>query len=166
MDDQTIYYDDGVARVIRILRDTFGDFFKNYYNGEPPEIPPQDMPCVIVSETDGSIEDGATGQDNITETIRITLSVDLREYANASDDTNMAEYHLRKLVKGQDPTTLEYLPETVMYAIRKHHTINDRATSNTVRTEFAIAERAENFYAQEAYVTLTITRRAMVPERD
>lgn len=163
--NETNYYKDGVARVLDVLKDAFGAQFKVYFNGQPEEIPESMLPCIMVSETNGAIQSDATGTDRIVETVQIIIALNKKDDIGASADTDLTEFKLRRLIKGQDPVTREYLPQTVMYAIRKHITLGDAVLSTRVDTDFDVNIRGQNTVTQEAYVNLTIERRAIVNDR-
>lgn len=166
MQDTTVYYKDGVARVLELMREAFGDDFKAYFNGQPEEIPESALPCVMVSETTGQIASGATGTDDIAETILIILALNKKDDIGADPETDLTEFRLRKMVKGQHPTTKEYLPKTVMYAIRKHITMDDAILGSDINTDFDVNVRGTDTVTQEAYITVTLQRLAIVPDRD
>lgn len=164
MDEQT-YYKDGVARVLELIKDALGDSY-TYFNGQPEELQESYLPCVMVSETVGAVESHATGTDLIRENILIIIALNKKDDIGAGPDVDLTEFKLRKLVKGQHPTTGEYLPETVMYAIRKHITMNDAVLSSSIETDFDVNVRGEDTVTQEGYVTVTMERLAIVPSRD
>lgn len=170
MQETDRYYKDGVARILELLKDTFGDQFKAYFNGQPEEIGDSQLPCIMVSESSGSVESDATGVDLITERILIILSANRKDDIGADPQTQLTEFKLRKWVKGQYPEGHslqgQYLEETVMYAIRKHITMNDAVLSSDIETDFGIIQRGEDTFTQEAYVTVTVKRLAAVPSRD
>lgn len=166
--DGPTYFADGCARILELLKDTFGTSgpIRTYYNGELEEIPESSLPCIMVSEGLGLIEDGATGQDDITETVRIIIAMNKKDDIGAAPTDDLVEFKLRKLVKGQDPTTKEYLPQTIMYALRKHITLNDASVGMSVQTDFGPNIRGVNTFVHEAYIDVTIGRHASVPNRD
>lgn len=168
MQDTPTYYQDGVARVLDVLKDTFGldGMIKQYFNGQPEEIPESLLPCIMVSETNGAIMADATGTDRIIETVLIIVAMNKKEDLGAPLDVDLTEFKLRKLVKGQDPTTKQYLPQTIMYALRKHITLNDAVLNSRISTDFDVNIRGQQTVTQEAYIELTIERRALVPTRD
>lgn len=159
------YYKDGVARIIELMKDAFGDQYK-YFNGQPEEIPESLLPVIMVSETQGNVQSDATGYDRITEVVQIIIAFNKKDDVGAPPEQELTEFKLRKLVKGQHPTTSEYLPETVMYALRKHITMNGAALRTLIETDFDVNIRGEQTVTQEATVTVTIERLAKVPERD
>lgn len=163
------YYQDGLARVLDLMKDTFGfdGPIKGYFNGEPEDIPISLLPAIIVTETDGTIETDATQTDLITENILIIVAMNRMDDIGGSKDTDLTDFKIRKLVKGQDPDTRQYLPQTVMYAIRKHITMGNEILYSAVRTRFNVTElRGADTVTQEGYVELTIKRRIQVPQRD
>jgi hypothetical protein len=170
MQESDRYYKDGVARILELLKDTFGDQFKSYFNGQPEDIADAQLPCIMVSETTGAVESDATGVDLITETVVIILALNRKDDIGADESTDLTEFKLRKLVKGQYPdghaSQGHYLPETVMYAIRKNITMENSVLQSNITTDFDIIQRGEDTYTQEAYVTVTLQRLAAVPSRD
>ena len=160
------YYKDGVARVLELLRDTFGDQFKAYFNGQPEEIPESMLPCIMVSETTGSIASGATGTDDILETIQIIIALNKKDDIGADPEADLTEFKLRKLVKGQDPTTGQYKPQTIMYALRTYISMGDAVLNSRIDTDFDVNVRGTDTVTQEAYITVTIDRMALVPYRE
>ena len=173
MEDNTKYYKDGVARVLDVLKNALGTngLIKFYFNGQP-ELSNSMLPCIMVSEENGVIESSATGTDLITENIKIIIALNKRDDAGASMDTDLTEFKLRALVKGQDPTTKEYMPNTILYALRKHITLDDAVVDSQIRTYFGddgnagVNIRGADAVTQEAIVELTLQRRAIVSSRD
>ncbi len=160
-----IVYKDGATLVLDLLRDAFGDQFEQYYNGDPEEILEVNLPCIMVSETQGAIDYGATGTDNVTETVRITIALNKKDDLGGSEDTDLTELKLRQLVKAQDPDTGEYIPETIMYALRTHISMGGSVLRSRIETDFDVNIRGETVVTQEAYVTVYIDRLAIVPSR-
>lgn len=169
--DDTKYFKDGVARVLELMKDTFGDMFVTYFSGQPAEIPESALPCIMVSEAEGTVVTGATGTDVIQENILIVLALNKKDDIGANGEVadDLTETRLRRLVKGQKPGPggfPEYIEQTVMYALRKHITLGDTVVGNSISTDFSINLRGDNLATQEAYVTLTIERHAGIPQRD
>lgn len=163
--DTSTYYKDGVARVMELMKDALGDKY-TYFNGQPEEIAESLLPIVMISESQGTVESDATGYDKITEVINVIIAFNKKDDMGAAPEDELTEFKLRKLVKGQNPETGEYLPETVMYALRKHITMNNAVLSTQIQTDFDVNIRGEETVTQEAVVQVTLTRLAKVPERD
>lgn len=175
MQDSPTYYEDGVARVLKVLKDTFGTggLIRTYYNGQPEEIGESVLPCIMVSEGAGNIRAGATGTDVIVETVKIIVAFNKKDDLGASEDTDLTEFKLRKIVKGQDPATKQYLPQSVMYALRTHITLDDAVVESEIQTFFeddsigaGVNVRGIDTVTQEAVIQLTIRRLALVPVRE
>ncbi len=170
MEDKNNYYKDGVARVLDILKETFGSYFKMYYDDELSDIPESNLPCVMVSEGTGTVSSGATGTDNLGEEIIIIVSLNPKDDFTGSSEENLTGARLRRIVKGQYPPghakAGQYHEQTIMYALRKHYTLDDAVINNAVETNFAVAQRGAQVYTKEAYVTLNLQRLAFVPSRD
>lgn len=170
--DDSKYFKDGVARVLELMKDTFGDDFRAYFSGQPAEIPESSLPCIMVSEAEGTVETGATGTDIITESILIVVAFNKKDDIGANGEVldDLTETKLRRIIKGQKPSASgsfpEYLEKTVMYALRKHITLGQTVVGNAISTDFSINLRGDNLATQEAYVTLTIQRHAGIPVRD
>lgn len=164
--DDNVYFKDGAARILELLKNTFGDQFKAYFDGDaqPGE---SYLPCIMVSSQTANISAGATGTDDIDDSILIIVSYNLKDDLGAPPDAQLTEFKLRKVVMAQDPNTLQYLPNTIMYTLRKHYTLNDgMIIGNDITIDFAPNVRNKIIPTQEAYVTLNLTRLAMVPSRD
>ena len=167
--EDNIYLKDGVERVIELLKNTFGDTFKKYFNAEVLNIPQDMLPCIMVTEEQGTIQSDASGQDKLTETITIMVVLNKKDELGGDEDSNLAGFKVRKLVKGQDPSTsypYEYVTKSVMYALRTHISMDDTVINSSITTEFGPNVRGATLATEEGYVTLTIERLALVPSRN
>lgn len=166
----TRYADDGAARILQIMRDTFGGYFKGYHDGEPEAMTDDDFPALMVVSPRIDVQMGATGTDDITERVTIIVALNKMDDVGATNGDDLTAFKIRKLVIGQDPASTpgaiaSYLPDTIMYALRSNITLNSGASNNSVSVEFDINQRGANVYTQEAYITVTIDRYAQVPSR-
>lgn len=158
-----VYYDDNSTRVLNLMRDTFGEQYKAYFDGEA-EPSEGYLPCMMVSNLRAQVDFSATGTDDLTEEIQIILCRNLKDDIGASPDKNLTEYILRKQVIGQDPVTKQYMPGTVMYALRTFITLTDSTVQTKVAIDFVPNYRG-NIAVREAFITLTTTRKVQVPSR-
>lgn len=170
MDGQE-YYKDGAARVLDLMRDTFGDYFREYFNGEPENITTEQLPCLMVTTPRLNVTNSANGLDDLREVVTIVLALNKRDDIGADSTDNLTMRRLRNLIIGLDPATPadtipQYLPNTVMYAVRKHITLNGLASNNDIEIDFDVNIRGEDTATQEAYITLSIDRQALVGGRD
>lgn len=169
MDDSNAYYEDGVARVLDLLRATFGDYFKFYFDDELSDMPESYLPCVMVRESSAAIASGATGTDKMGEEITIIIALNVKDDLGGSTDTDLTGTRLRRIVKGQYPEghakAKEYHEKTVMYTLRQNFSLGDAIIDNQIDIDFELAQRGESIYTKEAYITLNIQRLALVPTR-
>lgn len=169
MDSQN-YAKDGVARVTELLKDSLGASNYTFFDSELFELETEDLPCVMVSETTGHIETDATGTDLITETVRITIVLDKSDDIGGPQDKNLTQNRLRKIVKGQYPSTsgiiTEYIPNTIVHTLRVHITMDESVVNNSIDTEFGSNFRGQDIATEEARITVTTQRFALVPQRD
>lgn len=157
------YYDDTSTRVLALLRDTFGEQFKAYFDGEA-EPSEGYLPCIIVSNLRSQVDFSATGTDVITDDIQIVLCRNLKDDLGAAPDKNLTEYILRKQVSGQDPVTKQYVPQSVLGALRTNITLVDSTIDTKVSINYTQNYRG-NIAVREAYITLQTVHRVQVPLR-
>lgn len=164
--DPAKYYKDGSARILELMRATFGDDMRGYFDGEaePSEI---FLPCIMVTAQSAGISSGGTGTDNIEESILIIISANKKDDLGADPNTNLTEFKLRKWVYGQDPNTEEYLPKSIMYALRRNISMDDAILRTNIKVDFAANVRGGTtpISTMEAYISVNLTRLAMVPSR-
>lgn len=163
--DKNNFYEDGVARVLSLIRNTFGDYFKGYFDAELLNIPEESLPCVMVTETTGTVSSGATTQDDITENITIIVALNIKDDLGAGENTNLTGFKVRKLVKGQMPGTgfaPEWQPKSIMGVLRQYITLEESASDTEITTEFGPNVRGKNIATEEGHVSLQIKRSASV----
>lgn len=175
MDNDADFYKDGVDRVIELLRNTFGDFFKAYYDDEVEEVPESNLPCVMVRETISQVAAGATGTDDVDEQIVIIVALNRKDDLGGDNTKNLTGTKLRRIIKGRYPADhatkpKQYKEKTIMYVLRQNFTLatnnaDDNAIDNTVEIDMDVARRGES-ETKEAYITLAIRTLAMVPDRN
>lgn len=163
--DQTDYFRDGVTRILDLMRDTFSDRITNYFNGDPEFIGKSYYPCICVSLPQTEITPGATGQDNVAEKVMIKLVFNKLDDANADPNTDLTELKLRRMVQGQDPATGQWLPGTLMYALRTNLTLGNVNLNEDVQIAYDVNLRPDDTITQEAWVTVNTNRKALVPAR-
>lgn len=160
------YLKDAVDRVLEVLKDAFGGRFKEYINGLMDEIPESMLPLIMATSSDGTVSSGATGTDDIVEKIVIVVALNHKDYIGSHRPVAEADLALRRLVMAQDPTSRQYLPETVMYALRRNFTLDGGIVDNNITFDFSPVRRGESLYTQEATLTLNVQRMALVPVRN
>lgn len=167
-DDPTQYYPDGVTQVIKLLQEELGDEY-SYFDDELLEIDQTQLPCIMVFEGIGGVKAGATMTDDLGETINIVVALNLLDDIESDENTvdykNLTGARLRRLVKGQHKDTQEWLPGTIMHALRTKFTLENDTVGNSIDIDFSPNKRGNNVFTKEAYITITLERIVAVPER-
>lgn len=150
-------YEDSVRRVLKLMKDTFENGpFKEFYDGDPEEIPEFNLPCLVVSMVSDNTQAGSFGQDDVTETLVIKVIMNKKDdWSNETDPLNMTERKIRELVGLRDPATGNYEDRTVKGALRKFGTQGITSIGLSVDTEYGITPRANDIITAEGHVTFT-----------
>lgn len=165
MDNQT-YLKDASDRVLEVLQDNFGDYFKAYVNGVMQEIPESLCPLIMATSSDGEINTDSSASDKITEKLAIVMVLNQKDYLGSGGDAaSVADRELRRRTYAQDPTTMQYLPQTIMYALRRNFTLDGGVVDNRISFDFSPVQRGQDYFTHEATITLYIERMALVPNR-
>lgn len=156
-------YKDSVLRVLNLMRETFGQDFKEYYNGDPERIPASNLPAIVVSQNNANIEPGAFHQDDLTDEVTIKLILNKQDdYTGTVDPLNLTEKRLRDFVAQRNTNTGEYLNKTVLGALRQYGTEGVTAVAEKVSVEYGILPRSfdtsglPDLITAEAHVTFSI----------
>lgn len=156
-----------VERVIEMMIETFGPAaidgtFRTYYNGDPEVIPAFNLPCAIVSQTKDDTAEGAMGEDDVTDEIRIKLVFDKRDdYTGKINPLNLTEKRLRDLVGLVDESN-EYKPGTVKRMLRDALLDGVEAVAPRMQVEYGVNPRetlgnSDNVeWTAEAWVTFSL----------
>jgi hypothetical protein len=144
---------DTVKRTLELMRTTFGDTFKEYYDGDPEQIPLFNLPAIIVDQTGDATTEGAYEQDDVDDSITIKVVLDKRDDFNGNkvDPLNLTARKIRELVGKRDPVTKKYEVQTVKGALRNHLVDDITALAPTVTVEYGIVPRSGG----AEYATLT-----------
>lgn len=153
-----------VDLVVDLMRETFGSDFSTYYTGDPEVVPRFNLPAIIVTQTRDDTAEGAMGEDDVTDQIRIKILLDKAlDYTGTKiDPLNLTDQRLRQLV-GQVGENHEYAPRTVKWALRKNLLEGVTAVAPTMTVEYGINPRetlgdakANADWTAEAWVTFSI----------
>jgi hypothetical protein len=155
-----------VDRIIELLRDAQGfTFFKKFYYGDPYDVPKSDMPCIAVDLLKTHIEYGPTGMDLITQTVQIILIYDRMDELTSHSSTEVTGVRtLEAFAQGVDPTSAEYESHTILGILRKHITMENTATDQSVDIEYGIVPR-KGGATLECHITFTIEGLKLVSGR-
>ena len=151
--------------VLSLLRDGFGDFFKSYFDGDPIDIAPVDLPAICVITQSEDINTGATGTDEVSEVVTIRVILNKMDDFGGSDREALTHKRLKILVKGRNPNTRDYLPNSVMGILRTQFTVNGQATNQTAKVVYEIQSRSQDVLTEEATITFSADMRIAVTGR-
>jgi hypothetical protein len=155
---------DAVNRILAKLRETYGDFIRAYYDGDPIQIPKANLPCVIVEVVEGRTRLAATGQDSLESAITITIAFNKLDDYGADDDKDLTDEKLRRMVEGRDPETGSFLPNSILGVLRSNITLGQTTISNEVDWTYALQPRGEDV-TSEARISIAVTERIFVGSR-
>lgn len=171
--DNLNLYPDAAQRIMALMQTTFGNIFRAYFLSLPDDliIPESAFPCLIVDKVTGTAKVGPTSADEITEDVYIHIMVDVKTGFGSPDTDDSVKRQLQTLVEGRDPTTGAWLPNTVMYAIRKNLTLNSKTVpnlvtiNNNVDISYDAPKRPNMPETREAVVTVSVEERQIIGVR-
>lgn len=161
-----VQYKDAVTRIRELLRTTFGGYFKQYYEGDPLLIPKANLPCVIVEKIATGIETGATGTDEMSSQISLSLVFNKEDDYNSNEDTNSTEKKLRELVEGRDADTGAYSANSVLGALRRNITLGQVILDEDVTVTYLLQPREDDVVTSEASISISCRERVLIPDRN
>lgn len=164
MENGANYYPDGVTQVMALIKASLGEEY-TYFDDELLDIDQTQLPCVMVFEGAGGVKAGAALTDDLGETINIIIALNIADDLGATEKTNLTGARLRRLVKGQDKDTQEWLSGTIMHTLRTKFSLENGSVDQTVELDFAPNVRGANVFTKEAYITIVLERIVPVPER-
>lgn len=149
------------------LRASFGDLFHEYFLGGPELIPEAALPCIIIDKisTKVTADGAATMTDDRTEQVLVHLLVNGKDGFGADDSEDMVAHQLELLVEGVDARDNQYLPSTILYAIRQNFTLNSTIIDHSESVSYATTTRKEQPTIREALITITALSRIFAPNR-
>lgn len=152
------YYEDVVDTTLTLMRDTFGSYFKTYYEGDPVSIPEINLPCCVVEKLSGnySIENAPTGTDEAISNVRIKIILNKKDDEGASPDVDLTERKLRRLCEGRDATTGSYLPSSVAGLLRSNITLQDKVLNiGDLSVDYDVVLRPDEVVTSEAHIIMS-----------
>lgn len=152
MDENYNYLESSTEKIIRMLRDGFGDAFKSYYYGDPYLIPQANLPavCVVELESDDDLTNAPTGFDRVEDQVQIRLVLDKRDDLGASDTEDLTQKKLERLAKGRDASTKQYLPNTLKGILRNQITLENSIINQVGKVRFGISPQDDGSLLAEA----------------
>lgn len=159
------YKQTGADKILGLLRTTFGDKFKTYYNGDPEAIPQSALPAITANITRQRIDNEATGVDIIIEDILVKMILNKKDDFGAAANSDLTEVKLRRMAAGQDATTGQWLEGTLMYTLRTQITLNDTTVGQNIAINYDVNLRPDDVVTMEAWAEISVSRFVQVPQR-
>jgi len=156
---------DVVTQLIAIFKKEFGGFFKEYYEGDPLQIPVAAFPCMIVQKTRARVSLDATQTDLLESEVTISIVYNKADDFGAQSNVKLTEQILREKVEGRNAITGQFAPDTVMHVLRTNITLGQTKLSMSADWEYSYVERVDSMLTSEATVQLVSRERIMVPNR-
>ncbi len=153
------------TRLLTILRDGFGGRFKQYYEGDPIQVPLSAMPCLIVEKIDGDTQQDATGLDQQTSRVMVKIVMDKKIDFLSAKNKKSTHQELLHLMEGRDESTAQYIDESVLGIIRTQFTFNSTVVDQTININYGTGFRPNDVTTAEGQATFTITELIQVPVR-
>lgn len=163
--DNSPEYTDTITRILTLLRTTFGENFKSYYEGDPIQIPKSSFPCIIVEKVATQIAVGATGTDRLTEQLSVRVVLNKSDDYGASDNFDTTERKLRRLVEARDASTGLFQADTLMHVLRTNITLGSVVLDSTIEVLYELNPRPEQLVTSEASLSIVTTQDVFVNNR-
>jgi len=166
------FYPDAVIRIRDLLKAAFqaDGTFKGFYDGDPDPVGKSVLPCISVTETDMAFDVGATQTDRNTHTLLIKIMFNKKDDFGAAlsdPQVDLTSRKMRWIVLGRDPTTNNYLPNSVMGVLRPNFTMGNYAIGNSGKVTWGVNEREEvdGVATAEAHIMITVEELMVIPTR-
>lgn len=148
-------------RILDLMKVTFpGGPFKEFYDGDPDEIPTFNLPCIVVDQTKDETAKGAWSQDDVTDNIIIKVIFNKSDdYTADLDPADTTNKKIRDIVAARDPLTGDYLPNTIKYALRHFATEGLTAVGSDLNIEYGMVPRLNGdagLLTQEGWVQFSV----------
>jgi hypothetical protein len=151
-------YADHAQRLLALLRDTFGDQFKAYYDDDPELIPDFNLPCLVVSQLSDATSQGAYGQDDVEEEYVIKVIYNKKDdFDSQVKAGDLTQSKIRRAISSRDPSTGQYEAATVKGALRNYALDGIVAIAPDMSVLYGITPRLEDILTSEGHVTFKIT---------
>lgn len=133
--------------------------FRQFYFGDPLEIPLSLLPCVTVEAVSTDIGVKYTGMDSIDTSIRISLIYNKRQDFGKNSNGVIGARELRQYAEGRSIANNQYAPISVMGILRRYFTLSEPANNYTVldqlvNIKYNIVPRPHNSLTAEAWITV------------
>lgn len=151
-------YEEPTARILRFLREEFGETFKAYYDGDPDAIPAFNLPAVVVEKQRDTTAQGPTGLSRVDESILIKLIYDKADDWEASDSTvDLTMKKIRQAFEARDAATGKYLPNSIKGALKTRLKMDDAVLQEDMTLELGVVPRVDDLITAEGHLTVNVS---------
>lgn len=150
--------------ILNLLRETFGDNFKEYYFDDPGYIPKSKLPCITVESLSTGVALAATGMDNRTFRVRVKIIFDKTKEFKKRPDEKAAARTIKRTIEGIDADTGEYMPKSIFGILRTKFTLSQNSQGQMLEAEYGDGLR-DNNVTKEGWVTADIESLITVSNR-
>ncbi len=161
-----VKYDQTLSEKVKdALEGAFGNIFRSYYIGDPLSFPKSSLPAIVVEKQAGVISQDATGFDQSLSTILIILADDKKVDLKNPGRKKTSHVRFSQWVEGRDPTTKQYLDQSVMGVLRKQFTLNEKITDQDITIEYGVNVRPAGLMTAEARITVVMSELVEIGSR-
>jgi hypothetical protein len=163
-------YRDTTDIILDLLKENLGKgYIKQYFDGDPVWLPVSYLPAIAVVKTKSQTIAGATGTEDLTETIQIRVIFSLMDTMGKSQNVETTHKLLKELIEKRG-TTNQYMPKTILGILRTNFTLYNNIVGQSVDIEYEILSggritNRKGVLTEEAHITFTIKRIIYVPNR-
>lgn len=159
---QAEYAKDSITRLIELFQAQFGDYFNSYWE-DMPLMPPvkEEYPALMIQKLAGTAVLGPTSTDEVTEQIQIVVMKNTADAVGSTNVKTTTQREVQLLVEGQDPSTLDYYKDTILYVVRTYLTLTEWLIDSDVKIRYGL-ERPSNMETNIAYAEVTLSTQRMV----
>lgn len=155
--------------VIGAIRDSeYGNFFRDYIYGNPEEeLSADDCPLFIAIKEESKIIQETTVHDKITYSLLFRIVIDKYHYSDTASDSEVMTFReLENMIEGQDETTGQYLPSTILGILRNNFTINGYAVNQEINVKYGkVINPLIDEITREAQIAMTVEKLQFVGTR-
>ena len=153
--------------ILNLLKTNLGQAgpIKDYYFGDPWQIPATSLPCIIVDVIRERVTQTTMIKDDVTTSVLIKLVMNKRDDFDKPGREARVKRKLREILSGRDPSTGEYNTASVMYILRKNYRLGIGGTGQEAVVEFNDTTKNPGVVYAEARIALEVTERVTVNGR-
>lgn len=156
-----------IDKIIELLREGMsGDGalqIKQFYFGDPIDIPESCLPCIAVEPDRTEVEHGPTGMDDVGYNIVVKVIMDKREDWGKEDSGDVAG--VRKLIELTEGQTQATDLGTVVGILRTNFTLGENVHNQELTIEYGVTPRPKEVLTAEASVMVNINDLIQVDNR-